>query len=127
VVNTIEVVLLGAHQSPQPKQQIDQFSHFCTAHGRKSMGAPFPKNCPFPWKIKTHIHNSWFLGPVWGQNPNGITTGCSVQLFLHRWLQSLPIFYNGSPLSPLKTAPSLGDLDLNPIGHIYVRSTGDAA
>jgi len=32
--------------------QTGRFSHFCTAHGRKSLyftlGAPFPKYCPFP-------------------------------------------------------------------------------
>jgi len=48
-----------AHTSPQPKRQINQFSHFCTAHGRKSlyftMGAPFPQNCPFPWGSWTPI------------------------------------------------------------------------
>ena len=50
LANTIELVLPSAHRSPQPKQQIDQFSRFCTAHGRKTlyftMGAPFPQNCP---------------------------------------------------------------------------------
>jgi len=29
-----------------------------------------------------------------------------VQPFLHRWPQSVPVLYNGTPLSPLKTAPS---------------------
>ena len=57
--NTIELVLPSAYPSPQPTRQIDRFSHFCTAHGRKSlyftMGAPFPKNCPFPWGICTPI------------------------------------------------------------------------
>jgi len=48
----MEHVLPSAHPSPQPKWQIDHYSHFCTAHGRKclhfTMGAPFPKNYPFP-------------------------------------------------------------------------------
>jgi len=35
-------VLPSVHQSPQPKRQINQFSHFCTAHGRVSMGMSFP-------------------------------------------------------------------------------------
>jgi len=52
LVNTIELVLPSAHPSPEPKRQIDRFSRFCTAHGRKclyfTMGDPFPKNCPFP-------------------------------------------------------------------------------
>ena len=60
------------HQSPQPKRQIDRFSRFCTAHGRKSlyftMGAPFPKiSC---W-ISTPS-NLWFLGPVRAHNPNHV-------------------------------------------------------
>jgi len=45
-----ELVLISAHPSPQPKWQVDRLSHFCTAHGRKSlyitMGAPFPKIAP---------------------------------------------------------------------------------
>jgi len=53
MANTIDLVLPWAHPSPQPKRSIDRFSHFCTAHGRKSlyftMGAPFLKNCPFQW------------------------------------------------------------------------------
>jgi len=50
LANTIELVLLCAHPSLQPKWQIDRFSRFCTAHGRKSlyftMGYPFPQNSP---------------------------------------------------------------------------------
>jgi len=50
----------SAHPSPQPKQQIDRFSHFCTAQGGKClyfiMGDPFPQNCPFSWGIGTPIH-----------------------------------------------------------------------
>jgi len=52
LANTIELVLPSAHPSPQPKWQIDRLSHFCTAHGRKSLyfrvDAPFRQNCPFP-------------------------------------------------------------------------------
>jgi len=57
LANMTGLVLLLAHPSPQPKQQIDPFSHFCTANGRKSlcftMGDPFPQNCPFSWGIWT--------------------------------------------------------------------------
>jgi len=53
LANTIEIVLSSTKPSPQPKRQIDRFSRFCTAHGRKSlyftMGAPFPKKFPFTW------------------------------------------------------------------------------
>jgi len=51
------------HPSPQPKRQIHRFSHFCTAHGRKSlyftMGDHLPTNCPFSSGIWTHLtHDS---------------------------------------------------------------------
>ena len=53
LANTIELLLPSAQPSPQPKWQIDLFSLFCTAHGRKSiyftMGAHLPESCPFPW------------------------------------------------------------------------------
>jgi len=95
LVNTIELVLPSTYPSPQSKQQIDRFSHFRTAHGRKSlyftMGAPFPQNCPFPWGSGP-LSNLWLLGPVQGHNSNGITI---VQPFLHRWLQSVPILCSG--------------------------------
>ena len=42
LVNTIELVLPSAHLSLQPKQQIDQFSRFCTVHGRVSSGTLAP-------------------------------------------------------------------------------------
>jgi len=57
LANITELVLPSVHPSPQPKWQINQFSHFCTAHSRKSlnftMGDPFPQNCPFSWGIWT--------------------------------------------------------------------------
>ena len=52
LANMIELAFPSAHQSPQPKRQIDRFTHFCTAHGRKSlyftMGAPFGQYFPSP-------------------------------------------------------------------------------
>jgi len=57
LANMIELVLPLAHPSLHLKRQIDQFSRFCTAHGRNSLyftvGVPFPQNCPFPWRIWT--------------------------------------------------------------------------
>jgi len=57
-----------AHPSPYPKRHLDQFSHFCTAHGRRSLlftkGHPFAsQNCPF---TTGHLDpsNTWFLGPT---------------------------------------------------------------
>ena len=49
----------SAHTCLQPKRQIDQFSRFCTAHGRKSLycivGDHFLQNHPFSWGILTPI------------------------------------------------------------------------
>jgi len=65
-----------AHPSPQPKQQIDGFSRFCTAHDRKSLyftvSAPFPQNCPFPRGLWTPC-KTWLLGPIRAHRPNGIS------------------------------------------------------
>ena len=52
LANTIERVHPTAHLSPRPKRQIDRFSRFCTADGRKclyfTMGTLIHQNCPFP-------------------------------------------------------------------------------
>jgi len=40
--------------------------------------------------------------------PTNQMASLSVQPFLHRWLQSVPILYSGTLLSPLKIAPSHG-------------------
>jgi len=81
LANTIEIVHPSAHLSPQPKRQMDRFSRFCTAYGRKSlyftMGAPIHQNCPFPWRgLDASI--TWFLGPMRAQNPNGTSIGWAV-------------------------------------------------
>jgi len=79
LANTIELLLPSAHPSPQRKRQIDRFSRFCTAHGRKSlyftMGGLFPQNCPFPWGSPS---NTWFPRPTRVLNPNGISIGSAV-------------------------------------------------
>jgi len=57
LANTFELVLHSVHPSPKLKWQVDWFSRFCTAHGRKSphftMDAPIPQNWPFPCGIRT--------------------------------------------------------------------------
>jgi len=67
LANMIELVLHSAHPSPQPKLQIDRFSHFCTAHERSlyfTRGCPFPlQNCSFPLRIWTPC-NTLFPGPI---------------------------------------------------------------
>jgi len=58
-----------AHLSPQYKQHLDRFSHFCTAHCRVSLrftiSHPFPpQNCPFQWGDVDPPSNTQFLGPT---------------------------------------------------------------
>jgi len=67
LANTIELVHPPAHSSPQSKRQMDRFSRFCTAYGRKclyfTMGTPIHQNCPFAWKSWTsHVTHDAF-GP----------------------------------------------------------------
>jgi len=108
LANTIEQVLPSAHLSPQPKQQIDRFSHFCTAHGRMSpyftIGAPFPQKLPLlmggSGTGRHLIHDS--LGKF---EPTTQMASSSVQPFLHRWLQCVSILYNWPPLPQLKNCP----------------------
>jgi len=67
LANTIEHVHPSAHSSPQLKRQMDRFSHFCRAYGRKclyfTMGAPVHQNCPFPRKIWTSYVTRDAFGP----------------------------------------------------------------
>ena len=48
---------LSCHSSPQPKRQMDRFSHFSTAYGTKvpilCTGRTYPSELPFPWGIWT--------------------------------------------------------------------------
>jgi len=111
LTNTIELVLPSAHPSPQPKRQIVRFSHFCTAHCRKSlyftMGDPLLQNCPFSWGTSgpNLAHDS--LGH---SEPTIQTASQSVQPFSHRWPQSVPILYNGRPFPPKLPIP-MSDLE----------------
>ena len=100
-----------AHQSSQPKWQIDWFSHFCTADGSKclywTMGAPFPKNCPYTWGIWTPS-NTWFLGPIWAHNPNRISIGSAV---FAQMTAECPYTPQWDALPRSKLLLPMGDLD----------------
>jgi len=81
LAKAIELMLPSVHQSP-PKRQMDPFSHFCTAHDRKSLlynGTPFSprRNCLFRWGI-VPPSNTWFPGPTRVLNPNAISIGSAV-------------------------------------------------
>ena len=71
LANTIELVLLSAHPSLEPKQQIDRFSHFYTA-------PPFLPKLPLPIGGSGPPSNTWFLGPTQVLNPNCISIGAFV-------------------------------------------------
>jgi len=86
LANTVELVLLLAHPSPQPKRQINWFKRFCTARGRVSKGTLAPPG-EYDW-----THASFSTPKSTTQMANR-----SVQLFLHI---SHQIFYNWPPFPP---------------------------
>jgi len=94
LANTIEPVHPSAHSSPQPKRQMDRFSRFCTAYGTKclyfTVGALIHQNCPFPPGIWTSHVTHDALGPG---EPITETAPRSVQPCLHRWPQSVPMWF----------------------------------
>ena len=75
LANTIELVHPSAHWSPQPKQQIDQFSCFCTAQGRKSLR--FTPELPLTIG-GLDLHLIWFLGFMRAQNSKATSIGSVV-------------------------------------------------
>jgi len=85
-----------ASPTSQSKWHHDRFSCFRTGDSRVflyfTMGVHLPQSCPLSWRhLDCHlIHGS--LG-----QPES-----STQPLLHRWPQSVPILYNGMPLSPSK-------------------------
>ena len=112
---TTEFVLPLAHPCPQPKQQIDRFSRFCTAQGRKS--SPYtlqwalPKNCPYHGGSGRHLtHDS--LGPSEpATRPNGIFIGSAV---FAQITAECPYALQWDASFPLKITPFRGDPDSGP-------------
>jgi len=98
--------------SPQLKRQIDRFSHFRTAHSRKSpyftVGAFFPQNCPFTCWRSGPRSNLRFLEPVRVHNPSSITIGSAV--FPQMTAVSL-YFSMDRPHPPLKLPLPMLDVD----------------
>ena len=97
----------SAHWSPQSKRQMDRFSRFCTANGRKclyfTMGAPIHQNCPFPRGIWTSHVTCDAFGPC---EPTTQMAPRSVQPSLYRWPRSASIVVQWFASFPLKIAPS---------------------
>ena len=70
-------------------------------------GRLFPPKLPLPMgDLDAHLTHDSF-GPY---EPTTQTASRSVQPFLHRWPQSVPILYNGMPLSIIKIAPCHGEI-----------------
>jgi len=68
-----------------------------------TMGAPFTQIAPCHGGSEPHV-----ICDSLGQSKTTTQmASLSVQPFLHRWLHSFPILYNGPPF-PLKIAPSYG-------------------
>ena len=90
--------VLGPTRLHIPKRHVDQFSHFCTAHGRISIY--FTMGCPFLTKVAPFHRenwtpsNTWFLWHNRVCNQNDISIGSAV---LHCSRQSVLILYNRSP------------------------------
>jgi len=94
MANTIELVHPSTPSSPHPRREMDRFSHFCTAYGRKclyfKMGALVYQNCPFPC-------NTCFR-PMRVDNPNGTSIGSVVCahmavecLYTLQWFACFPL------------------------------------
>jgi len=84
LASTTELVLPWAHPSPQPKRQIARFSHFCTAHGRKSLhngrpSAPFLQTAPTHGDLDRHLTHDYLDQ----SEPITEAASQSVQPFLH--------------------------------------------
>ena len=106
-------MLPWAYPCPQPKWHLDWLSHFCTAHGKVSLGMPghvlSPKNCAFAWcDLDPHLIQ-WFLRPTGIFIPNGISISSAVfaqltaeHTYILQW----------ATLFPSKLPLPMGDLDL---------------
>jgi len=111
LANAVKLVHSSARLSAQPKWQMDQFSCFCTAHGRSA--------CAEQWaSLSTRMAPSHGPPSVKAQWARRL-----VQPFLHSWLQNVPILYDDSPISPQHCPFPWGILDtmvpfvLNPNGN----------
>jgi len=107
LANTIELVLPLAHQSLQPKPQIDRWAIFAQIMAESPytlQWAPLSSKIALSHGDLNLTHDSFGPSEYTAQ-----TASRSVQPFLHRWPQSVPILYNGTPLPP-KSAPSHGGI-----------------
>jgi len=106
----LNLCFLWPTQVHNPKRQIDQFSCCYTAHGMYFTMGAFPQKIAPSHGACGPLSNTWFPGPTWVLNPNGI------------WI-SAAIFAGPTSVTdrPIDHATRLATTD-----HIYVHSTGDA-
>jgi len=75
-----------AHPSLHPKRHVDRFSRFCTAHRRVShyytMGRYVPPKCSFSLGRSGPTSNTWYLGSTRVINPNGVSIGSAVFVWI---------------------------------------------
>jgi len=107
LANAIELVHPSAHSSPQSKRQMDRFSRFCTAYGRKCLytlqWAPLSTRIAPSHGDLDHPCNTWCFRPMRAHNPNGTSIGSAVfAQMTAECLHSLQWF----ACFPLKIAPS---------------------
>jgi len=81
LANTIELMLPSAYPSPQPKRQIDRFSHFAQLTAESIIpilynGRPTPHIAPSIGDLEPHLTR--FLGPIRAHNRNGTSIGSAV-------------------------------------------------
>jgi len=104
-----------SHRNPNPKRHLEHFSHFCTAHGRASLyftvgrTFPLPQNCPFP-RRSGYLSNTWFLGPIRANNPNGI----SIDSVVFAQLTTVSPYFTMVRHFTLKVTPSHGGSGADP-------------
>jgi len=91
LANAIEFFLPSTHQSAPTQtanRSVQQFSRALTESPYTLQWATLSiKIAPSHEGIWTPS-NTWFIGPIRAQNPNGISMGSA---FLNRWLQSVPL------------------------------------
>ena len=110
----LNLCFLQLTKSPQPKRQIDRFSHFCTAHNRKSlyftMGNHFPKIAPSHCGIWTLMQFMIPWGPSKPQPKWLLDRFC----LFHTDDRRVSLYFTiGCPFpsSPKKLPNPMGDLD----------------
>jgi len=101
-LDPIQYMVHWARPRPQPKRHLDRFSRFAqlTTYTSSWTALP-PSNCHFPLGSGPHPLHDCFGPP----ESSTQTAPGSVQSFLHSCPHSVPILYNGPPLS-IKMAPS---------------------